>query len=109
MAGDDDRTTIREFIEQLMEVADQVGGLDAPIELAICNRHDKQFIDRVEVTWQHAYDEATGELVIPSRDNCALILGHWHPDESPGRLHRGITTVMDEELRKLTEGDDGGE
>ena len=96
--------TTRAFIKQLIDAAGHLpNGLDSPVELAICDGNDKQYIDRVEVTWQYVYDEETGNLVRQTPDLCTLILGHWHRDESPGRVHRGVPSAVDEELREMTD------
>jgi len=102
-SDDGRRMTVQDFVGLLMEASEQVGGLTAPIELAICDGHDQQFIENVQVTWQHAVDEE-GKVVIPSRDMFVLILGHWHRGESPGRIQHGVATDVDEELREMIEG-----
>ena len=102
---EDERVTVREFINSLMEAAGQLpDDLDSPIDLAICDGHNLQFIDQAEVTWQHQYDTTSGRLV-RGKEMCVLIKGHWHQDESPGRLLRGVVSGVDEELRELTQGD----
>jgi hypothetical protein len=93
--------TVRQFIEQLTEAASQFPrGLDEPVELAICDSKNKQFVDHVEVTWEWTVREDTGRIVPGSQH--VLILGHWHPGESPGPFHRGVTADVDEELRKFS-------
>lgn len=101
----EERATVRAFISSLMEAAEQLpDGLDSPIDLAICDGHNLQFIDQAEVTWQRQYDTTSGQFV-RGKEMCVLIKGHWHQEESPGRLLRGVVSGIDEELRKLTQGD----
>jgi len=49
-SDDGRRMTVQDFVGLLMEASEQVGGLTAPIELAICDGHDQQFIENVQVT-----------------------------------------------------------
>jgi hypothetical protein len=96
--------TAREFIAAVTEIAEQLpDGLDSAIELAICDGSAQQFIDSVEVLYQ-AYVR-TDDSADPDRRPQVVIVGHWHPGESPGRVQRGIAADADEELRKLTGGD----
>jgi hypothetical protein len=88
-----------------MDAAEQLpDGLDSPIDLAICDGSNLQFLDQVEVTWQHQYDKTSGTFV-RGKEMCALIKGHWHPEGNPGRLLRGVASDINEELRELTQGD----
>jgi hypothetical protein len=96
--------TAREFIAEVMHITDQLpDGLDSAIELVICDGSGQQFIDNVEVLFQ-AVLRADGSADPASRPQ-VVIVGHWHPGESPGRVQRGIAADADEELRKLTGGD----
>jgi hypothetical protein len=101
------RPTVRDVIAQLEAAARNLpDGLDTPTDLAICDGHNQQFVDRWEVTWQHTFD-TSGQLR-RTPETCALILGHAHHGESPGRVSRGIAGDVDEELRGLVEGDEPG-
>ena len=98
---------MREFIEWLTEAAENLPeGLDSALDLTICDRRGKQFIDHVEVEPWRAYSIETGREN-PDGPRGVYIIGHWHPDESPGKYLRAMTADVDDELRDLT-GDQGG-
>jgi hypothetical protein len=94
--------SVREFIDRLSAAAaDSPGGLDGPVELAICDGRDLQFIDRVDVSaWATVGETARLRSYV-------LIRAHHHPGERPGPLTHGAAVDADEELRRLTEGDNG--
>ena len=93
--------SVREFIDRLSAAAsDSPGGLDGPVELAICDGRDLQFISRVDVSVWTTVPES-GPL-----QSYVLIRPHDHPGESPGPRTRGAAAHADEELRWLTEHDD---
>lgn len=93
--------TVREFIERLIRAANNLPAtLDSPIGLGICDRQGTQFVQNVEVTWEWLVNEATGER----KPSGVLIIGHWHPGESPGEYRRTVTENADEELGRRTEG-----
>jgi hypothetical protein len=94
--------SVREFIERLSAAAaDLPDGVDGPVELAICDGKDLQFIDRVDVgVWTTVLENARLRSYV-------LIRAHHHPGESPGPRTRGAAADADEELRWLTESDDG--
>jgi len=97
-----DTESVREFIERLTKAADSLpAGLDSPVELAICDGRDLQFIDRVDVSVWTTVPE-TGPL-----QSYVLIRPHDHPGDRRGSRIRGAAAHADEELRWLTERDDG--
>jgi len=97
-----DQESVRVFIQRLTDAAGSLpGGLDSPVELAICDGRDLQFIDRVDVSVWTTVPE-TGPL-----QSYVLIRPHDHPGESPGPRTRGAAAHADDELRWLTERDDG--
>jgi hypothetical protein len=100
---DDDRVTVREFIAELTRAANDLPeGLDSTLELSICQEEDQQFIDEVEIKPWRTYNlEAAQEA--PEGPRGVVIIGHWHPGESPGKVLGAKTADMDEELRKMTE------
>jgi len=93
--------SVREFIERLSAAAaDSPGGLDGPVELAICDGRDLQFIDRVDVgVWSTVNENARLRAYV-------LIRAHYHPGDTPGRGTRGAAADADDELRRLTGDDD---
>jgi hypothetical protein len=93
--------SVREFIERVSAAAaDSPGGLDGPVELAICDGRDLQFIDRVDVgVWSTVRENAQLRSYV-------LIRAHHHPGETPGRGTRGAAADADDELRRLTGDDD---
>jgi hypothetical protein len=100
-------TTVRGFIESLRAAAaDLPEGLDAVIELGICDGRDTQLIDDVDVDIQQEFSMDTAPPVRTA--GWVIIRGHWHPGESPGKILRGWPADADDELRKLTEGDGPG-
>ena len=96
-----DQESVREFIQRLTDAAGNLpGGLDSPVELAICDGRDLQFIDRVDVSVWTTVPE-TGPL-----QSYVLIRPHDHPGENPGPRTRGAAAHADDELRWLTGRDD---
>jgi hypothetical protein len=96
-----DQESVREFIQRLTDAADHLpGGLDSPVELAICDGRDLQFVDRVDVSVWTTVPE-NGPL-----QSYVLIRPHDHDGGSRGRRTRGAAAHADEELRWLTERDD---
>ena len=100
--GTVERESVREFIQRLTSAAGHLpGGLDSAVELAICDGQDLQFINRVDVSvWTTVADNGPLQSYV-------LIRPHDHPGESPGPRTRGAAAHADEELRRLTEQDDG--
>lgn len=97
-----DKQSVREFIQRLTDAAGNLpDGLDSAVELAICDGRDLQFIDRVDVSVWTTVPESG-----PLR-SYVLIRPHDHPGDSQGRRTRGAAAHADEELRWLTERDDG--
>ncbi len=93
-----EKGTVRGFIETLTDVASYLPeGLDSAIELGICDGKDLQFIDAVDVNY---WFEVATDLTQTGR-RYVLIRGHWHGQESPGRVARGVSEDWDDELRKL--------
>ena len=46
-----DQESVRQFIQRLTDAAGRLpSGLDSPVELAMCDGRDLQFIDRVDVS-----------------------------------------------------------
>jgi hypothetical protein len=102
MAEEEAETTVREFIELLTEhAAATLNGLDSPIDVAICNGEDLQFLDDIDVFVWALLNRETNTMAPDS--GRVVIRGHWHPDKPPGVLRRGIASGADEELRELTE------
>jgi hypothetical protein len=96
-----EQESVREFIQRLTDAAgDLPGGLDSPVELAICDGRDLQFIDRVDVSVWTTVPE-NGPL-----QSYVLVRPHDHDGGSGGRRMRGAAAHADEELRWLTERDD---
>ena len=96
-----DQESVREFIQRLTDAADNLpGGLDSPVELAVCDGKDLQFIDRVDVSVWTTVPE-NGPL-----QSYVLIRPHDHDGSSRGPRRRGAAADADEELRWLTKGDD---
>jgi hypothetical protein len=96
-----DQESVREFIQRLTDAAGNLpSGLDSPVELAICDGRDLQFIDRVDVGVWTTVPE-TGPL-----QSYVLIRPHDHRGENPGPRTRGAAAHADEELRRLTGRDD---
>ena len=96
-----DQESVREFIQRLTDAAANLpGGLDSPVELAICDGRDLQFITRVDVSVWTTVPEA-GPL-----QSYVLIRPHDHPGDRAGPRTRGAAAHADEELRWLTERDD---
>jgi hypothetical protein len=96
-----DQESVREFIQRLTDAADNLpGGLDSPVELAICDGRDLQFIDRVDVSVWTTVPE-NGPL-----QSYVLIRPHDHDGGGRGPRTRGAAAQADEELRWLTERDD---
>jgi hypothetical protein len=92
----EDPVTVREFIEWLIRAANNLPAtLDSLIGLAICDGQGRQFIQNVEVTWEWLVNQETGE----NRPAGVLIVGHWHPGETPGEYRRAMAEGADEELR----------
>lgn len=93
--------TVREFIQRLTDAAgDLPGGVDSPVELAICDGRDLQFISRVDVSvWTTVPENGPPQSYV-------LIRPHAHPGESDSPRTRGAAAHADEELRWLTERDD---
>jgi hypothetical protein len=96
-----DQLSVREFIQRLTEAAGSLPeNLDSPVELAICDGRDLQFINRVDVSvWTTVPESGLPQSYV-------LIRPHDHPGESPGPRTRGAAAHADEELRWLTERDD---
>ena len=96
-----DAESVSEFIQRLTDAAEKLpNGLDSPIELAICDGRDLQFIRRVDVGVWTTVPES-GPL-----QSYVLIRPHAHPGDSSGIQIRGAAAHADEELRWLTEPDD---
>ena len=96
-----DPESVSEFIQRLTDAAGKLpNGLDSPIELAICDGRDLQFIRRVDVGVWTTVPES-GPL-----QSYVLIRPHAHPGDSSGIQIRGAAAHADEELRWLTEPDD---
>ncbi len=96
-----DQETVRQFIQRLSDAAGNLpDGVDSPVELAICDGRDLQFISRVDVSVWTTVPEY-GPL-----QSYVLIRPHDHPGENPGPRTRGAAAHADEELRWLTERDD---
>ena len=96
-----DQESVRQFIQRLTDAAGNLpSGLDSPVELAICDGRDLQFISRVDVSVWTTVPES-GPL-----QTYVLIRPHDHPGESAGPRTRGAAAHADEELRWLTERDD---
>lgn len=92
-----DQESVRKFIQRLTEAARNLpDGLDSPVELAICDGRDLQFIDRVDVSVWTTVPE-NGPL-----QSYVLIRPHEHPGESVSPRTRGAAAHADEELRWLT-------
>jgi len=89
-----DQESVREFIQRLTDAADN------PVELAICDGRDLQFIDRVDVSVWTTVPE-NGPL-----QSYVLIRPHDHDGSSRGPRTRGAAADADDELRWLTKGDD---
>jgi len=99
--GTVDQESVREFIQRLTDAAGNLpDGVDSPVELAICDGKDLQFITRVDVSVWTTVPE-NGPL-----QSYVLIRPHDHPGDSPGPRTRGAAAHADEELRWLTERDD---
>jgi hypothetical protein len=97
-----ERESVREFIQRLTNAAgDLPDGLDSTVELAICDGRDLQFISRVDVSVWTTVPE-NGPL-----QSYVLIRPHDHPGESRSPRTQGAAAHADEELRWLTEHDDG--
>jgi hypothetical protein len=96
-----DQESVREFIQRLTDAADNLpGGLDSPVELAICDGRDLQFIDRVDVgVWTTVPENGPLQSYV-------LIRPHDHDGGGRGPRRRGAAAHADEELRWLTERDD---
>ena len=96
-----DAESVSEFIQRLTDAAGKLpNGLDSPIELAICDGRDLQFIRRVDVgVWTTVPESGPLESYV-------LIRPHAHPGDSSGIQMRGAAAHADEELRWLTEPDD---
>ena len=78
--ADEERVTVRQFISWLTEAAEDLPeGLDSEIDLTICDRRGKQFIDHVEVEPWRMYSAETGQEV-PEGPRGVYIVGHWHPN-----------------------------
>ena len=93
--------SVREFIQRLTDAAGNLpDGVDSPVELAICDGRDLQFITRVDVSVWTTVPES-GPL-----QSYVLIRPHDHPGDGPGLRTRGAAANADEELRWLTEHDD---
>jgi hypothetical protein len=93
--------TVREFVQRLADAAGHLpGGMDSPVELAICDGRDLQFISRVDVSVWTTVPE-NGPL-----QSYVLIRPHAHPGEGDGPRTRGAAAHADEELRWLTEHDE---
>jgi hypothetical protein len=93
--------TVRQVIEALTEAASSLPqGLDSVIELGICDGHDLQLIDEMDVDFR-LYVRSLEQPLVPERGT-VLIRGHWHRGESPGGIQRGVASDVDEELRRLT-------
>jgi hypothetical protein len=99
--GDVGQESVREFIQRLTDAAGNLpDGVDSPVELAICDGRDPQFITRVDVSVWTAVPES-GPL-----QSYVLIRPHDHPGDSPGPRTRGVAAHADDELRWLIERDD---
>lgn len=95
--------TVRQLIADLeLQASGLAEGLDSRFELVICQGDQQQFIDHVEVVYQQHTN--SGLRVLPDQPQAVLIIGHWHPGETPGRVQRALTADVDDELRGLTEG-----
>ena len=93
--------SVREFIQRLTDAAGNLpDGVDSPVELAICDGRDLQFIRRVDVGVWTTVPES-GPL-----QSYVLIRPHAHPGDNSGIQIRGAAAHADEELRWLTEPDD---
>jgi hypothetical protein len=98
--------TVRGLIEALTEAAaGTLNGLDSPVDLGICDGKDLQYIDEIDVSNWTLVNRESGTPAPGS--GRVLIRGHWHPDKAPGELRHGLASDVDEELRELTEGDQG--
>jgi hypothetical protein len=94
--------SVREFIQRLTDAAGNLpGGVDSAVELAICDGSNLQFITRVDVSvWTTVPEDGPPQSYV-------LIRPHDHPGEAPGPRTRGAAAHADEELRWLTEHDEG--
>ena len=98
--------TVRELIEELTRAASSLPqGLDAVFELGICDGHDLQLINEIDIDFRVFFRTTTDPPV--AERGTVLIRGHWHRGESPGELQHGVTSDVDDELREMTEGDQG--
>lgn len=98
--------TVREVIEELARAALSLPqGLDAPFELCVCDEHDLQFISDLDVDFW-VFVDMSGKPAA-SKPGSVLMRGHWHRGESPGKVWHGAASDADEELREITEGDQG--
>lgn len=97
---EDEQMTVRMFIQRLqLEASALPAGLDAPIELSICNGHGDQFIEHVDV---NHWFEVHRETLERTGQGWVRIRGHWHPGELPGKYFPGAEEDWDAELGKLT-------
>lgn len=97
------KVTVREFIETLTEKAGNLPeGLESTIELAICNQFQEQFIDDVEAESWVTVDSAGKSQ--PDKPRGVIIIGHWHPDDSPGLVRNIVKSGPLREDFKLTKG-----
>lgn len=94
--------SVREFIQRLTDAAGNLpDGVDSVVELAVCDGSNLQFITRVDVSvWTTVPENGPPQSYV-------LIRPHDHPGDSPGPRTRGAAAHADEELRWLTEHDDG--
>lgn len=94
-------TTIREAIDRLVAVADSLPrGLDSDLEVVMCDGTDIVSAPLAEI-------DTLVELTESGQPKRAwgIVKGHSHADGA--MTARGVAQDLDEELRRLTDSDEG--